>query len=135
MATTTFKIDIVSATAIPEDNIDRIAIIRAIATLHAYMPLVRFRVREELTPPPPAGFKAFTYHLECVDGRLWDETHSYHDPPNGQLPYMDVKAGTYPNLADLGERIDEIALQRPLRDLVFKLVPAFGITDLHARWV
>lgn len=135
MATSTFSLDIDSATAVPENNLDRLALIRFLGEMAAVVPLIRFRVRTENTPPPPAGYLAFTYRFECADGRVWDETHSYHDPPNGQPPLMDVKGGAYPNAADLGQTIVEIALQRPIRDLVFKMVPAFGITDLHAKWV
>lgn len=135
MAISKFSIDIDSATPVPENSLERWSLIRALGEMAAVVPLIRFRVRTETTPPPPAGYLAFTYRFECVDGRVWDETHSYPDPPNGDPPFMDVKGGAYPSAADLGQTIVEIALQRPIRDLVFKMVPQFGITDLHAKWV
>lgn len=132
MASVTFKLDIDSATPIPEDNLDRMALIRALGIMHAAVPLVRFRMKSAASSPP--GFLSFTYHFERVDGKEWDQNISFHDPPTGMQPLMTFSVGNF-NGGDLGWHIDEFALQRPIRDLVIKMFPAFGITDLHARWV
>lgn len=129
-----FSLEITAGVTIPENNLDRMALIRALGALHVAAPISTFRVKEKLVPAPPAGFLAFSYHYVLMDGRVWDETHSYPSPPTGAPPFMDVKGGLYPNPADLGWTIVEIALQRPIRDLVFKMVPEFTITDLFAKW-
>lgn len=129
MATFSLEIEPV----IPEDSLDRIALIRELARLYAAAPLVRFRCREKLSPTPPVGYVAFTWRFEFVDGREWEETHCFATPPTSEDPWMAGVFGDYPT--NKGYHISEVALLRPIRDLTFRMVPAFSITDLHAKWV
>lgn len=134
MATLLFSLDIESASPIPANNLDRLALIRALGDIHATMPLIRFRTREKLIPAPPPGYLAFSWRFEMVDGREWEEVHCFADPPNGTTPFMSGTFGNYPTA--IGFTIDpEVDRLRPVRLLTQRMTPLFGITDLHAKWI
>jgi len=104
----------ISAAPIPPDHVDRVALVRSVSAFHAVVPLVRFRTHQ--TAPG-----VFSYLFEAVDGRVWTQTIDFSASTSDPALTFSVPAGW---------KLSEFAFQRPIRDLVVRLIPAFGATEI-----
>lgn len=106
---------VTSVTPIPASDVDLVALVRAVNAFHATVPLSKFHVKQTATPG------RFSYAFDAVDGRAWDQVLDFNaNPADPSMTFA---------VADFW-KLSEFSFQRPIRDLVVKLVPLFGVTEI-----
>lgn len=115
----TKTLEIVSVTSLTIGEPDVISLNEYLDKFNTITPLTKFEVKQDIVDPTK-----YNYRFDADDGRIWKQ-EIFSDPVEYNMTF---------DVTDKW-KLSQFASQRPIRDIVIRLIKNFGISKIECNWL